>query len=119
MLLPALRQALNVTCNAKMTRPTIIELKNIDPDDIGEELQKVEKSFGFHFSDTELKDVKTYGELCDIITNKVQGDNFIDCTTQQAFYKLRDAIVVTLHVNKSVLAVDTRLKDLFPKKQRR
>jgi len=103
-----------------MTSPTIIELKNIDPDDIGDVLQKAEKSFGFHFGDTELKDVKTFGELCDIITNKVQGDNSIDCTTQQAFYKLRDTIATTLHVNKStLLTVDTRLRDLFPKKHRR
>lgn len=57
-----------------MSLPDTIELKNIDPEDVGDVLRKVEKSFGFKFGDTELKDVKTFGELCDIITNKVRGD---------------------------------------------
>ena len=78
-----------------MTSLTTIELKNIDPEDVGDVLKKVEKSFGFKFGDTELKDVKTFGELCDIITYKVQGDSTNDCTTQQAFYKLKTAISVT------------------------
>lgn len=102
-----------------MSSLTTIELKNIDPDDVGDVLQKVEKSFGFQFGETELKDVKTFGELCDIITNKVQGDSSNDCTTQQAFYKLREAITATLHIDKSSLTIDTRLQDLFPRKHRR
>ena len=35
------------------------ELSNVDPDDISDVLVKVEKSFGFKFGNTELKDVKT------------------------------------------------------------
>jgi hypothetical protein len=101
-----------------MSSPITIQLKNIDPEDIGDVLQKVEKSFGFKFGETDLKDVKTFGEVCDIITNRVQDDNSSDCTTQQAFYKLRDAIAATQSINKSILTVDARLQDLFPKKQR-
>jgi len=58
-----------------MKLPYSIELKNIDPEDINNVMLKVEESFGFTFGDTELKDVKTFRELCDIITQKVQGDN--------------------------------------------
>ena len=95
------------------------ELCNVDPDDISDVLVKIEKSFEFKFRDTELKDVKTFGELCDIITNKVQGDTVNDCTTQQAFYKLRDAIADTLLIDKKSITPDTDLQILFSRQKRR
>lgn len=101
-----------------MSWTTTIELKNIDPDDVGDVLLKVERSFGFKFGDTELKDVKTFGELCDIIASKVQGNHLDDCTTQQAFYKVRQAIARTLGIDGKVITVDTQLQNLFPRKQR-
>jgi acyl carrier protein len=102
-----------------MNDTTTIGLKNIDPDDISDVLVKVEKSFGFKFGSTELKDVKTFGELCDIITNKVQGDNVDDCTTQQGFYKLRSAIASTLLIEKYTIKLNTNLHELFPRGSRR
>lgn len=102
-----------------MSDTTIIELKNIDPEDISDVLVKVEKSFGFKFGDTELKDVKTFGELCDIITSKVQGNNVNDCTTQQSFYKLRNAIAATQFIDKGSITTDTNLQQLFPRHNRR
>ena len=95
------------------------ELRNIDPLDVSDVLTKIEKSFGLTFGDTELKDVKTFGELCDIITSKIQGDNSNDCTTQQAFYKLRNAIADTLLIDKNSIAPETDLQKLFPKNIRR
>jgi hypothetical protein len=102
-----------------MKDATIIELKNIDPDDISDVLVKVEKSFGFKFEDTELKDIKTFGELCDIIINKVMGNDVNDCTTQQVFYKLRNAISATLLIDKSIITPDSNLLNLFPGHKRR
>jgi len=102
-----------------MSSLSYIELRDIDPEDVGDVLLKVEKSFGFEFGDTELKDVKTFGELCDIILNKIQGDNHNDCTTQQAFYKLRNAIKETLCTDNYQLTVNSELVELFPRKQRR
>ena len=95
------------------------ELSNVDSDDISDVLVKVEKSFGFKFGKTELKDVKTFGELCDIITNRVQGENTNECTTQQAFYKLRNAIATTLSIDKTDITPDTNLHELFLRKNRR
>lgn len=102
-----------------MTDLDTYELCNVDPEDISDVLLKVEKSFGFKFGKTELKDVKTFGELCDIIISKAHGDNSNDCTTQQAFYKLRNAIGDTLHLDKIVITPDTDLQKLFPKNIRR
>ena len=95
------------------------ELCNVDPDDVSDVLVKVEKSFAFKFGSTELKDVKTFGELCDIITSKAQGENSNDCTTQQAFYKLRDAFADTLLIDKKSITPDTDLQMLFPRQNRR
>ena len=95
------------------------ELCNVDPDDISDVLVKVQKSFGFKFGDAELKDVKTFGELCDIISSKVPADNLNDCTTQQAFYKLRNAISDTLNVDKADITTNTELRVLLPKQIRR
>lgn len=102
-----------------MTDLDTYELCNIDPEDISDVIVKVEKSFGFKFGENELKDTKTFGELCDIITSKVQGDNSNDCTTQQAFYKLRNAIADTLLIDKNGITPDTGLQKLFPRNIRR
>jgi acyl carrier protein len=96
-----------------------IELCNVDPDDISDLLVKVEKSFGCKFGNTELKDVKTFGELCNIITSKVPGENSNDCTTQQAFYKLRSAIAGVLHLDKASLTPDSALQNILPRNIRR
>jgi len=102
-----------------MSDSIIIELKDIHSDDISEMLVRVEKSFGFKFGRTELKDVRTFGELCDTIIDKVQGDSSYDCTTQQAFYKIRAAISDTLLVDKNSIEPDSDLQQLFPRKDRR
>ena len=102
-----------------MSDTTTIELKNIDSEDIDDMLMKVEESFGFKFGKDELKNITTFGELCDIITNKVQGNNTNDCTTQQAFYKLRNAISTTLIIDKDSILLDTNMQELFPRRNRR
>jgi hypothetical protein len=101
-----------------MNIPDTIELKNIDPEDIGEVLLKVEKSFGFKFGDTELKHMKTFGELCDLITRKATGDSVNDCTTQQAFYKLRAALQLICLGKVDNINVETALEQLFPRQTR-
>jgi len=102
----------------QMNDLTTIGLKNIDPDDIEDVLKKVEKSFGFKFGDKELKEVKTFGELCDIITDKVQGENANDCTSQQGFYKLRSALAATHFIAKESITPDTNLEQIFPRHDR-
>lgn len=94
-------------------------LCNVDLEDISDVLVKVEKSFGFRFGDTELKNVKTFGELCDIITSKVPGENSNDCTSQQAFYKVRSAIADLLLLDKATLTPDSDLQNILPRNIRR
>lgn len=95
------------------------ELENVDPDDISDLLVKVEKSFDIKFGDTELMHISTFGELCDHIASKIQLDNSDDCTSQQAFYKLRDAISLTLQIDNKTISTNFSLADVLPRKSRR
>lgn len=102
-----------------MNQVDTINLNNVDPDDIADALIIVEKSFGFRFSETELKNVQTFGELCDIIINKMQREHANDCTTQQAFYKLRSAISKVQFLNKNTIIPGTKVQHIIPKQKRR
>ncbi len=102
-----------------MKEEEIFKLENTDPEDISDVLVKVEKSFSIKFGRTELKGVKTFGELCDIIINKIELTESSDCTTQQAFYKLRNAISTVTFIDKTEINLQDELKTLFPKKTRR
>lgn len=95
------------------------ELKNIDPEDIEDLLVKVETSFDIEFVGDELIHITTFGQLCDHIANKIQLDNSGDCTSQQAFYKLREAISSTFKIDKKSILTDLSLADILPRQSRR
>lgn len=98
---------------------TDLELKNINPDDISDLLVKVEKSLDIRFGYTELMHISTFGELCDHIANKIQLENSDDCTSQQAFYKLRDIISSTFQIDKKIITTNCSLADFLPRQSRR
>lgn len=97
---------------------TEIGLENIDGEDMEELLVKVEKSFDIKFGDTELIHISTFGELCDHIITKIQLENSDDCTTQQAFYKLRNSILANLDLQNKTITPDTLLFDILPRRGR-
>jgi hypothetical protein len=98
---------------------TPYELTNIDSEDIEDLLVKVETSFGIEFVGDELVHITNFGQLCDHIVDKIQVDNSNGCTSQQAFYKIRDAMLSTLHIDKKTISTDFALVDLLPRKSRR
>ncbi|AWA31092.1 hypothetical protein HYN48_13900 [Flavobacterium magnum] len=95
------------------------ELKNVDNDDLEDFLIKVEKSFQLNFGNEDFKDVQNFGELMDIVINKIQLENHEDCTKQQAFYKLRKSFAAVLSIDLRSISTTTLLSDLFPIKNRR
>lgn len=97
---------------------TEYKLKDIDPEDIEDVLKKVEASFSIKFADNELSSIKSFGELCDHITNKIQLADSNDCTSQQAYYKLRNAIATTIGIDKKTISPNTLLTDLLPRRNR-
>lgn len=117
--MPYHRKALSVGSNAMTTPNDIVKLDNYEDEDIFDVVLKLEKSFGLKFEKDAFYNVKTFGDLCDIFTDNLQGDNSDDCSTQQAFYKVRNAIAVTQLINKQSIRLDTKLQDIFPRHKRR
>ncbi len=98
---------------------TDYELKNIDPEDIEDLILKIETSFDISVEGDELVPLKTFGQLCDHITNKIQLEDADDCTSQQAFYKLRNAITSTLPIDSKNISINYSLAELLPRNSRR
>ena len=97
---------------------TTYRLKETDPEDLEDLLLEVEKSFGITFVSNELAHIKTFGEFCDYIENKIELENSESCTSQQAFYKLRHAISSTLQIDNKTISTDFLLADLLPRQSR-
>lgn len=104
---------------AKLFQMTNLELKDTLIEDIEDLLIKVEQSFNIKFVGDELVNILTFGELCDHIANKVKLEQVDDCTSQQAFYKLREAISNTFNIDSKSITVDLPLTDILPRKDRR
>ncbi len=94
-------------------------LKNADPEEIEDLLIRVERSFNIKFHHRELAHIKSFGEFCDYIAEKIELENSEDCTGQQAFYKLRDGISYIQNINKALILTASPLHGLFPKTCRR
>lgn len=95
-----------------------MELK-IDSEDLEDMLLKIEDSFDIRFETNELAHVRTYGEFCDAIIDKISLGHSEDCTTQQAFYKLREAITKSTETEKKEITPTTELAEIFPRKTRK
>ncbi|MBB6112779.1 hypothetical protein [Mucilaginibacter lappiensis] len=93
-------------------------LNNVDPEEISDVLVKIERSFNIRLDDTSCKDVKTFGKLCDIVVEKVKQTNNDSCTTQHAFYKIRNAINSAISPPKELIKPQTKLADIFPRDTR-
>ena len=102
-----------------MTTFEDFKLENIDPEDFGETLLKLEKSFGVKFAEFSFKEAKTFGDICDIIESQINLTHKDDCTSQQAFYKIRRAIALTQTIDERSIKLETKLTDIFPRSNRR
>jgi hypothetical protein len=102
----------------KETEP--LTLQDCDTEEIEDVLPRIERSFRVKFPRESFAQVKTFGDLCDVIAAIVSREKHLEgCTSQQAFYQLRTAIAGVLQMDASAIAPATSLKDLFPKKGRR
>ena len=97
----------------------LIQLNNCDTEDVDDVLKQVESSFGFKFAINELAGVRTFGQVCDLIFAKLPSLDVTDCTTQQAFYKLRTSIAEISSVEKAQILPVTQLEVYFPRKNRK
>ena len=88
-------------------------------EDIFDIVAKLEKAFSLKFDKNAFYNVKTFGDLCNVFEHHITGDHIDDCTTQQAFYRVRKAIRVTQNVDDDKIRPGTLLSELFPEHNRR
>ncbi len=91
----------------------------VDAEDWDYALLKVETSYGIKFQNNELAHVRTMGQLLDVIDAKIPGRNEHDCTSQQAFYRLRTALATQLNIDPGMILPDSMLDTVVPRKGRR
>ena len=89
-----------------------------EPTDIEDILKKIEISYHIHFEKEEFPHTLTFGKLCDAVIAKIALEDRKDCTSQQAFYKLRLAISKTMNIEKQKIEPETNLKDIFIRRNR-
>lgn len=98
---------------------TISKLDDYEDEDIFDVVVKLEKSFGLKFEKDAFYQVKTFGDLCDVFDSYINYEYRDDCTKQQAFYRVRDAIARTQQTSRNEIQLDTKLSALFPSRDRR
>lgn len=91
----------------------------VDPEDWDDVLRKVEVSYEIKFHDNELAHVRTMGELLSVIDGKVIGSDRDDCTTQQAFYRIRQVLAVQLDIDPMQISPNDQLETVIPGNGRR
>ena len=96
-----------------------IKLEDYDDEDIYDVVAKLERSFGLNFDKDAFWLVQTFGDLCDVFERHIAFEPKRDCTTQQAFYRVRKAIGATQLMDENLIVPDSRLADIFPKQDRR
>ena len=95
-----------------------INFRNVDLSDICDVLTKIEKSFNIKLDNQGLEKANTFKGLCDLVISKIDLEHEETCTTQHAFYMLRNAIANASGINKYDISTYTKLSKLFPKEGR-
>jgi len=101
-----------------MDREFKILSNTIGWEDVDDVLIKIQRSFNIKFDKEALKDVTTFGALCDVIVSQINLEHADTCTTQQAFYKLRCAIANVTAAEKCGITPHSKLSKLFPREDR-
>jgi hypothetical protein len=78
----------------------------------------IEEMYKFKFEEGETQSVKNFDQFCDLIITKIDFENVESCTTQQAFYKLRNSLIEEKISDKEKIKLETKLTELFPRKNR-
>ncbi|MDO3626561.1 hypothetical protein [Mucilaginibacter sp. BT774] len=95
-----------------------INFRNVDLSDICDVLTKIEKSFNIKLDNQGLEKANTFKGLCELVISKIDLEHEETCTTQHAFYMLRNAIANASGINKYDISTHTKLCKLFPKEGR-
>ena len=95
------------------------KLKDFEIEELEFMIPEIENMYNFKFEKDETYIVNTFEELCDLIIEKINLRNVESCTSQQTYYKLRNALIKIKIIEKEKLKTETELKTLFPRKNRK
>lgn len=96
-----------------------LKLDEYDSEEISDILPVIEKTFNIRFKNDDFLNVRTFGDFCEVVTNHMLQPHKEDCTSQQAFYKIRKAILITKGMDKNTILPESSLTDIFPYPHRR
>lgn len=96
-----------------------MSLEKDDIENLEDLIPTIEKMYGFKFVKNETYEIKSFDQLCNVIIEKINLKDSKSCTSQQAFYKLRNSFSETEICKKENLKMETELETLFPRKNRR
>ncbi len=82
-------------------------------------IASIEHSFDIELSADDCLSAITFGDLCRVVCSKMNVEDISDCTSQQAFYKLRAAIVKVGQIRVTSITPKTRFDSIFTKKERK
>ncbi len=97
----------------------VYNLENIELQDIEYTLGKLVKSFQITLQPNAFEKIKTFGDICQVFEKNIPYKNEESCTTQQAFYKIRNAIAISQEIDRKNIKPSTRLHEIFPRFGRR
>lgn len=92
------------------------ELVSEHYEDIEDLIAAVEREFAIKFNNDEFENIKSLGQLCDFLSERIPLINSETCTSQQAFYKIRSAFRNMNYLDQITLS--TPLGALLPRKNR-
>lgn len=103
---------------AKINDVIEYNLENVESEDVSNVLGLIQQSFNISFKDQDFIDLKTFGDLCDLVHDKIILKHQADCTKQQAFYKLKKALCKIFEVAEDRLVPNAVISEIVPRKDR-
>lgn len=93
-------------------------LEHVELQDISDAIITIQESFQISFREDELAKVKVFEDLCILIHEKIELEDQDDCTSQQAYYKLNQALSYTFNLSKLHLSPETLIENIIPRENR-
>jgi len=91
----------------------------IDSEDFEDLLFQIEDSFQVKFDLEDIQNNLSINEIIGVVVSKMNLKEGIECSNQITFFRLRDQISKKHKLDSSQIGLETKLKEIFPYKDRR
>lgn len=82
-------------------------------------LMAAEEKFGITICDEEAQNIRTVGDMYELVMSKVTLAGDSSCLSQRAFHRLRRNAIACFGVNRRDFKLDTELDGIVPRQDRR